>query len=85
MTNGNHADPDLDPAIVLELLPKKIENVKRVLTELRLDLAVLKSIDEAPAAQIAEQEKSVRLHEALLAEYERRQSALLRAASDVSR
>ena len=85
MMNGNHADPDLDPAIVLELLPKKIDNVKRVLTELRLDLAVLKSIEEAPPTQVADQEKSVRLHEALLAEYERRQAALLKAVSEASR
>ena len=78
-------DDGLDPTLVLELLPRKIENVRKLLTELRLDLAVLKAIEEAPPAQIAEQEKSVRLHEALLREYERRQAALLKAVSDASR
>ncbi len=77
MTNSQN---DLDPSVVLELLPTKIAGTRRVIQELKLDISVLTAVAEVPPDQIGNLRKSLRMHEAILKEYEKRQTALRKAA-----
>ena len=76
---GNHQN-DLDPATILELLPTKLTATKRVIQELKLDISVLSAVAEVSPEQIENLRKSLRMHEAILAEYEKRQDAFRKAA-----
>ncbi len=73
-------DGDLDPGVVLELLPTKITGTKRVIQELKLDISVLSAVSEVSPEQIENLRKSLRMHEAILKEYEKRQAAFRKAA-----
>ena len=79
---------DLDPGVLLELLPTKIRAMERVLAELSLDIASMEVVNLALAAgeqgippkQLEDLRQSRRLHVALRDEYQRRLTALQDAA-----
>jgi hypothetical protein len=71
---------DIDPAIALEILPDKILQVRRRITELALDLSVIEAVPEHSEAELVTLGTMLRVQKAALAEYETRLKAIQKAA-----
>jgi hypothetical protein len=72
---------DIDPAIALEILPDKIKNLKRQVTETALDLSVVSSLHGHDEAEVTVLQNRLGIFKAALAEYEARLAAMRNAAA----
>lgn len=68
----------IDPALALEIIPRKIDERKRIIAEIDLELAIAREVQpEAPVPERILHEREV--HCKFLASYERRLAALQEA------
>jgi hypothetical protein len=73
--------PDLDPVLVLELLPPKILARRRRIADIAIDLSIARENAFVGGVEIGELVRELRLHQAMLEAYERRLESTRQAAN----
>lgn len=74
---------EIDPVLALELLPQKIDERKRLIASLMLDLQVVQESPYGKAEEVLRLEEAISIQQNYLALFEKRLHAITAAANGV--